>query len=395
MIKYFNIGAPGICLDARTLLSFTIFRIVPQGWILGQSPRTRNYMNNLQRYNSRRSVHLSGLPDSVKMTLNLINFVSNVNNNPFINAFAKKILEQVSNNPSNKQFQEYVLNRIEINRIELIKQNGLFDLINGNKSIIFSTHCPEGFSEMFKYSKQSGIYKFDSILHTDMSYVGSTINLYKRLYNQKKYSISDVKTHPKFYNYVNKYGWEQLQIKVLTLLPNHKKDFENLYPNITLNPSIIEVLENLTRYELLITEQFCIDVYKPKLNISTIVNFGGLPNRGSTGYTLSEEDKAKRSSNIIGRTFSAKTIELIRYKITGKILSAETRLKMSASHGGVKVFVYSKDYYKKEEYPTKTIAATALNISIRTLDRRCKDGKPLFINNNKVIVSYDPNLSKF
>ena len=160
-------------------------------------------------------MHLSGLPHSVKMTLNLINLVSNVNNNPFINAFAKKILEQVLNNPNNKQFQEYVLNRIEINRIELIKENGLFDLINGNKSFIFSTHCPEGFSEMFKYSKQSGIYKFDSILHTDMSYVGSTINLYKRLYNHKKFSISDVKTHPKFYNYVNKYGWEQLEIKVL------------------------------------------------------------------------------------------------------------------------------------------------------------------------------------
>jgi hypothetical protein len=93
----------------------------------------------------------------------------------------------------------------------------------------------------------------------------------------------------------------------------------------------------------------------------------------------------------MGRTFSDKTIDLIRKNMTGRTFSDEIRSKISVSYGGVKVYVCSdparatkvatargEDFSKKEEFPNKVAAANYLNISIRTLDRRCKDGKPLF-----------------
>jgi hypothetical protein len=51
-------------------------------------------------------------------------------------------------------------------------------------------------------------------------------------------------------------------------------------------------------------------------------------------------------------------------------------------------YIYSEDFLKKEEFPNKVAAANYLNILIRTLDRRCKDKKPLLKNNEKVIVSF-------
>ena len=90
----------------------------------------------------------------------------------------------------------------------------------------------------------------------------------------------------------------------------------------------------------------------------------------------------------MGRTFSDETVDLIRKNMTGRKFYAEIRSKMSTSYGGVKVYIYSEYFLKKEEFPNKVSAANYLNISIRTLDRRCKDKKPLLKNNEKVIVSF-------
>jgi hypothetical protein len=67
---------------------------------------------------------------------------------------------------------------------------------------------------------------------------------------------------------------------------------------------MIKILDNLTRYELLVIEQYCIDLFQPELNINMIVNIGGLPNKGATGYKVSEQIKAQISANLMGRNFS-------------------------------------------------------------------------------------------
>lgn len=93
-----------------------------------------------------------------------------------------------------------------------------------------------------------------------------------------------------------------------------------------------------------------------------------------------------------GRKFTPSTIELIKLKASGKQPSAETRRRMSASSGGVRVYVFNLQLVKCNEYPTKSAAAKALGCSIRTVDRRCKDGKPYSTEGGPYILSFEPNL---
>lgn len=76
-------------------------------------------------------------------------------------------------------------------------------------------------------------------------------------------------------------------IQIIALLPVHEKE----YPNSTLNRGAKEILYLLTKYELMISEQFFIDKYKPSLNVHLLVNNGGLPNKGGAGYKVSEEER--------------------------------------------------------------------------------------------------------
>lgn len=67
---------------------------------------------------------------------------------------------------------------------------------------------------------------------------------------------------------------------------------------------------------------------------------------------------------------------------------------MSLSNSGVKVYVYTSNFSNKTEYNTKSAAAIALNVSLRTLSRRVADGKPIIFENEIYIVSFDSNLIK-
>lgn len=57
---------------------------------------------------------------------------------------------------------------------------------------------------------------------------------------------------------------------------------------------------------------------------------------GSSGWTASEETKARMSASHIGRTFSPETIERMRLVKTGKTISESTRKKLQVSHKGKK-----------------------------------------------------------
>lgn len=318
----------------------------------------------------------------------------NINTNPLINNFKEKIINKLTDNTYDSVFNSFVLNKLSMDRLEFIKSLELMDIIHNNKPLLFKSKALEAFTEMYQYNKLPGIYWLYSILPDNSSYIGHTTNLYQRLINHKNYVSKESKRHPKLYNYINKYGWEVMEIRVITLLSNSELLFRNLYPNYNLTNDQIKVLNQLTKYELLITEQYCIDTLKPNLNLDLIVNVGGLTNKGASGYIVPENELFKRSQNLMGRTFSEETIKLIRNKMTGRTLSQETKDKMSLSNGGVKVYLYTFDYKSKKEYNSKSELASDLNISIRTLSRRLVDGKPIIINNLISYVSLNPNLKK-
>lgn len=316
----------------------------------------------------------------------------NINTNPLINNFKDKIVRILSENMHHPDFNKFVLNKLLMDRLEFVKKLGLTDIIDDDKSLLFNCKAPEAFTKLYQYNKFSGIYWFYSTLPDNNSYIGHTTNLYQRLINHKNNASKESYRHPKLYNYINKYGWEIMEIRVITLLPNSELLFRNLNPNLNLTNDEIKLLNLLTKYELLITEQYCIDTLKPNLNLDLIVNVGGLTNKGASGYIVLEEELFKRSQNLINRTFSEETIKLIQNKITGRTLSQETKDKMSLSSGGVKVYLYSSDKKYKVEYETKSKLASELNISLRTLSRRLIDNKPIIKNNLMYYVSLDSNL---
>lgn len=319
---------------------------------------------------------------------------TNLYSNPSINQLKDKIINNLSKDSNCKVFNNFVLNRLSKDRLDLIKELELSNYIQNNKPFLFASQAPEAFTELYKYNKMSGIYWLFSTLHKETSYIGHSTNLYQRLINHKNYTLTDPKRHPKLYNYINKYGWKVMNIRVLTLVSNYKSLFKILYPNISLTEENIKLLKLLTKYELLITEQYCIDVINPNLNLDVVVNVGGLTNKGAIGYVVLEEELLKRSNRMKGRTFSPETIKLIQNKLTGRVITQETKDKMSLANGGVKVYVYTSDFSNKTEYNTKSAAAIALNISLRTLGRRILDGKPIITKNGIYIVSLDSNLIK-
>jgi group I intron endonuclease len=315
----------------------------------------------------------------------------NIYTNPLINDFRDKIIKELS---SDFVLNKFVLDLLNADRLEYINQSGLIDILNENEPFLFNSIAPKAFTEVFKYNKLPGIYWLYSTLPDNRSYIGHTNNLYKRLNNHKNYALKESNRHPKLYNYINKYGWDVMEIRVITLLPNYELLFKNLYPNHNLTNDQIKVLNHLTKYHLLITEQYCIDNLNPSLNLDIIVNAGGLTNKGASGYVVPEEELFKRSQNLMGRTFSDETIKLIQDKIRGRTLSQETKDKMSLSSGGVEVYLYSFDYKSMKKYNSKSELALELGISLRTLGRRINDGKPIIKDNLIFYVSLDPNLSK-
>ena len=179
-----------------------------------------------------------------------------------------------------------------------------------------------------------------------------------------------------------------MEVQILALNINHKKEFLLKYPSFELKKEDINLLFLLTKYELLLTEQYFIDHLEPNLNIDLIVNWGGQPNKGSTGYTLSEEERELRSIKLRGREFSDFTKNLHKINMTGSKLSEETRLKMRVSHGGVAILCTNVENGEEILYSSKSEAALALECSIRTSTRRCEDKVTYKLKDKSYKLSY-------
>lgn len=73
------------------------------------------------------------------------------------------------------------------------------------------------------------------------------------------------------------------------------------------------------------------------------------------------------SKLLIGRKYTKATIEQHRANMTGIVMSSETRAKMSASYGGVTIYLLDVDTNLITIFQTKVEAAAYLGISMRTL----------------------------
>lgn len=215
------------------------------------------------------------LNDIILTSLSLPLFTSpNLSNNPHINQIKIKIHNSLSNNLIKQELTNYILIRIERDPTELVKELNLPSILNKEKKVNFTAPLPNGFSSLFAFKDLPGIYLFISKDKLN-SYIGSTVNLYIRCKNHYNNSINDTKKHPKLYNYIAKYKWESMEVQILTLNINHEKQFMLNSPAFNLDDEDLNLLFLLTKYELLLTEQYFIDHLNPSLNIDFLVNWGG------------------------------------------------------------------------------------------------------------------------
>ena len=101
--------------------------------------------------------------------------------------------------------------------------------------------------------KKTAIYIYQNILDKNQIYIGSSINVIKRLEQHRYLCNKDVKSCPKFYNCVSKYGWNNFRVGIFEYIELNKLDINTIDKAILIN-------KKLER------EQFYFDIFKPTLN---------------------------------------------------------------------------------------------------------------------------------
>jgi hypothetical protein len=119
-------------------------------------------------------------------------FYKDLNSNPFINQIKIKIKSFLLNNPVKHEISSYIIEHIERDPSELVSELNLFKYLDKNQDKIFTAPLPIGFTNIFAFNAQPGIYLFKSKNTLD-SYIGSTINLYIRCKNHYINSINNKK----------------------------------------------------------------------------------------------------------------------------------------------------------------------------------------------------------
>ncbi len=185
---------------------------------------------------------------------------------------------------------------------------------------------------MFTFSvdfRKSGIYKITNNV-TDMFYIGSSVNMAKRL--TEHFCRLRSKTHPNAHlqNAYTKYGEENFAVSILELAKeNTLKQREQVWLDITgvanrdigynIAPSVLDRSE-------------CAE--ETRQNISAL----------SSGRIVTTEENRKRSESLkryylynshnIGRKHTPETIARMRIAQKGRIITEEAKQKMSKAHTG-------------------------------------------------------------
>ena len=148
----------------------------------------------------------------------------------------------------------------------------------------------------------AGVYMIQSRVKPDRIYIGSSNNIQKR-WSEHRYGLrANRNASPKLQRHFNKYGEEDLVFSIITSCPAD---------------------------QLAAQEQYFIDCYNPWFNI--------MPNaRSASGFKLSEEARRKISEANSRRPISEETKEKMRVANTGKHHTEESRSKMSVARKGRK-----------------------------------------------------------
>jgi len=205
--------------------------------------------------------------------------------------------------------------------------------------------------------------------HLGDAYVGSSMDLWRRLFTQHKNAPGkgSVK-HKLFYNYVREHTWSNMNLSIFQCLPNHIAVYQAMHPYLMLKEDEMRILVLLNMYHMALVEQFYLDHICPSLNFEPLANASSW-NAGATGMIRDELFRSNLSQSYMGRTYSQATIEKHRSAMTGLKLSDATRAKMSASANGVDVFIMDATTKLVTTFSTKTAACAYLGVSQRTLTR--------------------------
>jgi len=194
--------------------------------------------------------------------------------------------------------------------------------------------------------RRSGIYRWNNLV-TNMSYIGSAINLARRL--RSYFSLGSInkellKGNSRIHSALLKYGYDNFSLDIL----------EYCEPNI-----------------LISREQYYIDVLNSEYNILKIAG-----NR--LGFKHSEVTIKKMSginNHFYGKTHSYETRKMIGDSLRGiirvnnkpKIIKPETKLKLSFRSHGVSVKVFDKSNNFINEFSTITSVAKYFGVHRRTI----------------------------
>jgi group I intron endonuclease len=194
---------------------------------------------------------------------------------------------------------------------------------------------------------KSGIYRLNNLI-TSMSYIGSTINLTRRL--RTYFSLGSLnkelfKGNSRIYNALLKYGYSNFSLDILEYC----------------EPSI-----------LILREQYYINILNPEYNILKVAG-----NR--LGFKHSEATIEKMSginNHFYNKTHSYETRKMIGLSLKSaiinnkpKVIKVVTKLKLSLRSQGVSVKFFDKSNDLIKEFPTITSAASHFGVNRRTISR--------------------------
>lgn len=199
--------------------------------------------------------------------------------------------------------------------------------------------------------KKSGVYRWINKVN-GKSYVGSSISLKNRF--SIYFSLSSLKLKVKgssiIYRALLKYGYSKFSL---------------------------DILEYCDSSVLIAREQYYIDLLKPEYNILKIAN-------SKIGSKHSEKTRAQMSINNTGinhpfygkrHTYESRKMigeslrSIVRVNNKPKVVTLETKIKVSLRSQGVSVKVFDSSNNLINEFPSKISLAKHFNISTRTVGR--------------------------